>query len=308
MMARKAKTDDARRNQKLVLGPWDHSTVGSLVGEVDFGPKAALDMNAELKRWFDKHLKGMDNGIDREPPIRYFVMGLNDWRQAHRWPPQATRYVDYYLASGGHANTLSGDGTLSTDVPTDGGEDVFVSDPEKPIPSKGGKDTEPSYVAHWGPWDQRGIEKDPNVLVYTSPPLARDLEVAGPLSATLYLATDAKDTDVSVKLVDVAPDGFAQNVGTGILRGRFRESIREPQLLVPGKIYEWTVDLTHTSNRFLKGHRIRLDVTGSNFPQYDRNPNTGGDREATGTFVSRQTLFHSAAYPSRVTLPVSTAY
>jgi putative CocE/NonD family hydrolase len=308
MMVHRAKTEHARRNQKLVLGPWDHSTIGSLVGEVDFGPKAALDMDAELKRWFDRHLKGVDNGIDREPPVRYFVMGLNDWRLAYRWPPQATRHVDYFLASGGHANTLDGDGTLSKQVPTDSGEDTFVSDPEQPIPSKGGKDAEPSYVAHLGPWDQRGIEKHPNVLVYTSPPLVHDIEVAGPVTATLYLATDAKDTDVAVKLVDVFPDGFAQNVASGILRGRFRESNRDLQLLVPGKIYEWRVDLTHTSNRFLKGHRIRLDVTGSNFPIYDRNPNTGGGPEDTGTFASRQELFHSRAHPSRVTLPVSTAY
>lgn len=307
MMARLAKTEHARRNQKMILGPWDHGTIGKRqVGEIDFGPQAMLDWDLELKRWFDRQLKGQDNGVEREPPIRYFVMGLNDWRECYRWPPQATRSVNYYL--NGNAKGPTDDGGLSLTPSTSDAVDTFLSDPATPIPSKGGRGVAPSVVGDWGPWDQRGIEALPNVLVYTSPPLAHDLEVVGPVTATLFLATDARDTDLAIKLVDVFPDGYALNVATGILRGRYRNSLEAPELLTPGKLLKWHVNLTHVSNRFKAGHRIRLDVTGSNFPLYDRNPNTGGGIDDVGTFVATQKLYHSAAYPSHVTLPVSTAY
>ena len=308
LMERRAKTENARRNQKLIIGPWEHYPVGERkVAEVDFGPGAVLDKNALYKRWFDHHLKGIDNGIDREPPIRYFVMGLNDWRKSFRWPPQATRWMEYYLRSDGHAGSPEGDGALSTEPAPKAGSDTFLSDPEKPIPARGGRDVEPTYNGDaLGPYDQRKIEQNPNVLVFTSPPLERDLEVAGPLQATLYVETDAVDTDVVVKLVDVFPDGFAKNVATGILRGRFRTSISSPELLTPGKIYEWKVDMVHVSNRFLVGHRIRVDVAGSCFPVYDRNPNTGQGPRSKTARMSHQRLHHSPTYPSRITLPVST--
>jgi putative CocE/NonD family hydrolase len=309
MMSRLAKTDDARRAQKLILGPWDHGTIGKRqVAEVDFGPHAVLDRNALYKRWFDRYLKGIDNGLDSEAPIRYFVMGLNQWREAFRWPPQATRRIDYFLSSEGHANTAQGDGALATGAPLKAGFDTFVADPDHPVPAKGGRDVEPSYTGAWGPFDQSGIERHPQVLVYTTPPLQENIEVAGPLTATLYVESDAVDTDVVVKLVDVSPDGFAHNVATGILRGRFRDSLSSPTPLTPGQIYEWNVDMTHTSNRFLKGHRLRVDVAGSSFPLYDRNPNTGGGVRARTARTATQRLHHSPVYPSRITLPVSTAH
>ncbi|MCH2374481.1 MAG: CocE/NonD family hydrolase [Planctomycetes bacterium] len=306
MMTYRAKTERARRGQKLLLGPWDHGTVGRRqVGEVDFGPHAQVDIDHEHKRWFDHHLRGVDNGIDREPPIKYFVMGLNHWRYAYYWPPQATRHVEFYLESAGQANTLSGDGRLVAKAPSREVFDSFTSDPAKPIPSKGGKGVTPTFVSHWGPWDQTEIEKHPDVLVYTSQPLEEDLEIAGPVTATIYASTDARDTDLAVKLIDVHPDGFAHNLVMGIQRGRFRKSIRKPELLTPGEVVEWNVNLTHVANQFKKGHRIRLDITGSSFPLYDRNSNSGGDVDDRTSKVAHQKVFHSERYPSRVTLPIS---
>ena len=307
-MSRRAKTDAARRGQRLVLGPWDHGTIGKRkVAEVDFGPNAVLDRNALYKRWFDRYLKSIDNGIDREPPIRYFVMGINEWRHAFRWPPQATRWVDYFLTSEGRANTVSGDGVLSATAPEQGHSDTFVSDPARPVPAKGGRDVEPTYTGAWGPFDQSRIEQHPQVLVYTSPPLGEDLEVAGPVSAMLHVESDTVDADVVVKLVDVFPDGFAQNVATGVLRGRFRNSLSVPEQLEPGKIYEWKIDMTHTSNRFLKGHRLRVDIAGSCFPLYDRNPNTGEGVRSKTARTATQRLHHAPAFRSRISLPVTQA-
>lgn len=308
LMERQAKTEEARRHQKLIIGPWDHGTIGQRrVGEIDFGPKAVLHQRALQTRWFDRHLKGLDNGIDREPPIRYFVMGVNDWREAFRWPPQETRMVDYFLRSAGNASTSGGDGSLGTEAATSAGYDTFVADPERPIPSKGGRGVEPTYEGAWGPFDQSRIEENPEVLVYTSAPLEREVEVAGPLYATLYIETDSRDTDVVVKLVDVFPNGYAQNLATGILRGRFRRSLSSPELLTPGEIYEWKVDMTHVSNRFRRGHRLRIDVAGSCFPLYDRNPNTGDGPRSKRARKARLRLHHSSKYRSRITLPVSTA-
>ena len=309
MMTHRAKTDRARRGQKLLLGPWDHGTVGRRkVGEVDFGPYAQVDIDAEHKRWFDHHLRGIDNGIDREPPIKYFVMGVNYWRYAYRWPPQATRHVELYLDSGGKANTRSGDGRRVFAPPSREAYDAFTADPASPIPSKGGKSVAPSYVSHWGPWDQSKIEQHPDVLVYTSAPLEEDLEVAGPLTATVYVATDARDTDIAIKVIDVWPNGFAHNLAMGIQRGRFLKSIRKPELLTPGEVVEWKVNLTHVANRFKKGHRIRIDIAGSSFPLFDRNSNSGGDVDDATSQVAHQKVFHSEKYPSRVTLPVSVGF
>ncbi len=307
MMVRFAKTDHARRNQRLVIGSGPHAAVSrQRVGEMDFGPEAEFDANGELRRWFDRHLKGIDNGVDREPPIRYFVMGLNRWRECHQWPPRTTRWVDYFLTSREGANTAAGDGSLQLTPPANSGTDRFVADPADPIPAKGGRDAAPTYLDAWEPFDQRAIEQHPEVLVYTSPPLDEDVEVVGPVRATLYVETDAPDTDVVAKLVDVHPDGFAQNLATGILRGRYRHSASQPHPLTPHKIHEWTIDLTHVSNRFLKGHRIRLDIAGSCFPLYDRNPNNGGDPQSRKSFVATQKLHHSPQHRSRLTLSVST--
>ena len=309
LMRRFAKTDHARRNQRLVVGPWDHGTIGRRkVGEVDFGPNAEFQVNRALLRWFDRHLKGEDNGIDREPPIQYFVMGHNDWRHAYEWPPRETRFTDYFLASDGKANTSAGDGRVTTHPSESAALDRFQADPDHPIPGKGGRDVEPTEVAAWVPLDQSRIEQLDDVLVYTSPPLAEDVEVVGPVRAVLYVETDARDTDLVVKLIDVHPDGFAQPVATGIQRGRFRKSLRTSELLTPGEITEWHVAMTHTSNRFLKGHRIRIDISGSCFPLYDRNTNTGGAIDDPTTNVAHQKLHHGPAHPSRVILPISTAH
>jgi putative CocE/NonD family hydrolase len=311
MGVRKHGREPGKSSQKVVIGPWIHS-LGSagrdtVTGDVDFGPAVRIDLMNEHVRWFDYWLKGVDNGIADEPPVNVFVMGANRWRRASDWPIPGTRFTQYYLHSGGSANSSFGDGVLDIKAPGSEDADHFVYDPRNPVLTVGGSTccSEDITPVSMGPRNQQYLEWRPDVLVYSTPALEDDVEVMGPVSMVLYASSDARDTDFTAKLVDVYPDGRAYNVAQGIIRARYRDSWEEPTLLEPGRIYKYTIDLWSTSNRFLKGHRIRVEVSSSNFPQFDRNPNTGNpfgmDAEMK---TASQTVYHDAGHPSHIVLPV----
>jgi len=298
-------TKEARQS-RIIVGPWPHAlSTSSRTGDIDFGAGSMVDLDAEELRWFDYWLKGIDNGIADDPPLRLFIMGINQWRDEHEWPLARTQWQKWHLHSGGHANTVLGDGQLAIDQPQAQSADQFTYDPEFPVQTMGGNNCCSPHIVPWGPYDQRPVEMRNDVLCYTSSPLQADLEVTGPIKLILYAATDALDTDWTGKLVDVAPDGYAKNLCDGILRARYRDSFTEPQMLEPDKIYPFEIDLGVTGNVFLKGHSIRLEVSSSNFPRFDRNPNTG---HPFGTDAelrpAKQTIYHSSAHPSHILLPV----
>ena len=299
-----AATAEARRCTRLLIGPWTHIQFGSAAafGDISFGPQAAVDLAAEQLRWYDRRLKQIQNGIDDEAPVRLFVMGANIWRSENEWPLARTQFTDYYLHSRGRANSLFGDGVLSTERPSDEPADAFVYDPEDPVPTHGGQSM---FLEHTGPRDRRPIERRDDVLVYTSAPLPGDLEVTGPVTLALYASSSASDTDFTATLVDVYPSGQAIHLCEGIVRARFRESYEQPTLIEPGKIYEYTISLWETSNVFKAGHRIRLEISSSNFPRFDRNQNTGHEPGMDAvTKIARQTVYHHARRGSRLVLPV----
>lgn len=292
------------RRAHLVVGPWEHG-VSRKTGDLDFGPDALVEREVFELRWYDYWLKGIDNGLASDPPVKLFVMGRNQWRAETEYPLARTQYRKLYLTSGGHANTSAGDGALSWDVPAAASpDDRYTYDPANPVPSSGGNNC-CGVPTLSGPRDQRPIENRQDVLVYTSKVLTRELEVTGPVKVVLHAASDAPDTDFVAKLIDVFPDGRAIALCEGILRARYREGTSRPRLLEPGKSYELGIDLVGTSNVFLPGHRIRVDVTSSHFPQFDRNPNTGAPF-GMGAEIrkARQTIHHSAEKASHVLLPV----
>ena len=234
-------------------------------------------------------------------------MGANRWRQADDWPIPGTRYVPYYLHSQGGANSLFGDGVLDVAPPAVEPPDSYVYDPKNPVPTVGGSTccSEDVTPVSMGPRDQQPVEWRPDVLVYTSAPLQADLEVTGPVGMTLHAASDAPDTDFTAKLVDVHPDGTAINVAQGIVRARYRDSWEAPSLLEPGSIQAYRIDLWSTSNCFREGHRVRLEIASSNFPQFDRNPNTGSPFGQDAVLrKARQTVYHDSEHPSHILLPV----
>ncbi|HKA54420.1 MAG TPA: CocE/NonD family hydrolase [Candidatus Binatia bacterium] len=302
----RALTPEARRGQKLLMGPWGHLLPYAVptsqgTGDIDFGPEALIELHALQLRWFDHFLKGAENGVLDEAPVRLFVMGDNRWRDENEWPLARTRYTKVYLHSGSRANTLRGDGRLSLIVPSEEQPDRYTYDPQDPVPTRGGT----TLGMALGVFDQAKIEEREDVLVYTGDVLAADTEVTGPVSLTLFAASSAPDTDFTAKLIDVRPDGYAQNIAEGVIRARFRESLTSPTLITPEKVYEYTIDLWATSHVFKAGHRLRLEVSSSNFPRYDRNPNTGHDFGVdTELRSARQTVFHDHRYPSHLVLPV----
>ncbi|HZS10182.1 MAG TPA: CocE/NonD family hydrolase [Blastocatellia bacterium] len=295
--------EKARRETKMIIGAWGHGA-SRKYGDVDFGPQ---NMRAQFDRelsWFDHYLKGADNGIDREPPVEIFYMGANQWQHEADWPIPGTKFTPWYIASGGEANSAAGNGQLVAGPPTGAASDQYSYDPNNPVPTVGGNNCcgTPTLA---GPKDQRVIENRKDILVYTSQPLEQSLAIAGPVRMKLFASTDGPDTDWVVRLIDVHPDGFAMNICEGILRARYRKGTDKMELLRPGEVYEFEIDLVGTANVFQPGHRIRVDVTSSHFPQFDRNPNTG---EAFGSSdrvrVAKQTIFHSAQRPSQIMLPV----
>jgi len=307
-MRQNGMTEHARRNQKLLIGPWGHTDnlKRSNVGVMDFGTEAQLDYIDELSQWFDYWLKGVDNGIMDEPPIKLFVMGENKWRYENEWPLARTVYTDYYLHSSGAANTPRGDGSLSPTPPGDESVDVYVYNPKDPVMSLCTPGV-PGWSApfHDAAYDQRPLDHRRDVLVFVTEPLEEDVEVTGPVVVKLWAASTAPDTDFTAKLVDVYPDGFAVNLCHGIVRARYRDSFENPSLIKPGQIYEYTIPLRPTGNLFKKGHRIRVDISSSNFPFFDRNHNTGREfYEDAELVAATQTVYHNGQYPSRIILPV----
>ena len=314
-MRKRGGSEVARRNQKLVLGPWYHGgNLRTNAGQEDFGYDSVQEPRVLELRWFDRWLKGIQNGVDTEPPVKLFVMGANQWRTEHEWPLARAVATPFYLHSHGRANSSRGDGVLSTEPPNDEPADRYVYDPLNPVPTMGGNGYGPQTnlggqafgPQFAGAHDQRLVEARDDVLVYTTEPLREDIEVTGPVSLKLYASSDARDTDFTAKLLDVHPSGYAVNVCQGILRARYRETFDQAKLLTPGKMEEFTINMWATSNLFLKGHRIRLEVSSSNFPHYDRNPNTGHDFGADAEVrAARQEVRHSKAHPSRLLLPIA---
>jgi len=295
-------------NQKVLMGPWLHGPLSGLVGDVDFGFQAddATLMSADLQlKWFDRWLKDVENGIDEGPPIRLFVMGDNVWRDEAAWPLARSKPTACYLHSEGGANTLHGNGRLSFQAPGEEPVDTFVYDPLNPVPTLGGGLCCSGTGAAAGAFDQREIEARPDVLVYTSDVLPEDLEVTGYVVAKLWAATSAVDTDFTAKLVDVGSCGYARNVADGVIRARFRLSTAEAVPIEPNRAYEYTIEIGPTSNIFKAGHRMRLEISSSNFPKVARNLNTGAEIGATSeTRSAVQAILHDAEHASRVILPV----
>lgn len=312
-MKQRGGSEAARQHQRLLIGPWTHGYWGAIYAGQDYGLFASLDGadgTGQQLRWFDHWLKGADNGVASEKPVRLFVMGANTWRDEDDWPLPDTQYRPYYLQSSGNANTTAGSGTLSSETPAaDEREDVYLYNPHHPVPTTGGATLLPDLLVarNAGPLDQRQVEAREDVLVYSSPVLEKEVEVTGPIALVLYVSSSAKDTDFTGTLVDVYPDGRAFLLTDGILRARFRESLSRPVLLEPGQVYELRLDLGATSNVFQVGHRIRVDISSSNFPRYDRNTNTGGTiaSEAEKDFVQAvNRVYHDASHPSHLILPI----
>jgi hypothetical protein len=298
-------TPEAKQS-KLIVGPWPHAlSQSSRTGDVDFGTHSMVDLEALELRWFDHWLRGVDNGITDEAPIRLFIMGINEWRDEHEWPLERTQWQKWHLHSQGKANTLIGDGVLSTDSADTEPSDHYVYDPEFPVPTTGGNTCCSPHIVPWGPYDQRPVEMRSDVLCYTSAPTETDMEVTGPIRVILYAATDGRDTDWTVKLIDVSPTGYAMNLCDGILRARYHKSLTDPTLLEPGQVYEFNIEVGVTGNVFKKGHKIRVEVSSSNFPRFDRNLNTGRDPGTDTEYrQANQTVYHSNEFPSHIVLPV----
>ena len=291
-MRENGMTEGARAGQRLIVGPWSHTTdfSDSRVGSVDFGPEAVRDFFQIADDWFAYWLKGEPTGVEEWPPIQLFVMGANRWRGESEWPLARTEYTDYYLRSGG---------SLSRQAPPDETPDSYDYDPRDPVM------TLYSPPGQQEPQDQRVLDGRRDVLVYQTPPLDEPVEVTGPVTVRLWASSSARDTDFVVKLMDVWPDGFVQELCYGIVRARYRESFTSPSLIEPGRAYEYVIEVNPTSNLFRRGHRVRLDVSSSDFPNFDRNHNTGGDDYFESTLVTaRQTVHHDLQRPSQIVLPV----
>jgi uncharacterized protein len=307
-MQQNARTEVARTQTRLILGPWNHPSLGKRrVGEIDFGPQAELDLPDQIIRWFDHWLKGLDNGIDREPAVRYFVLGSARWRAADTWPPNGLEQETYYLGSDGTAAKIEGAGLLTRVPLGKQASDTYTYDPHDPVPTLWSRDL------FAGPSDRRQLEYRQDILTYRTPPLEQDIEVAGYPQVILYASSSARDTDFFVVLVDEHPacenskdkdaSGPALTVCEGMVRARHRHGLDDEQLLVPGEVVEFRIRLGATACRFRAGHRIRLEITSSDFPNHDRNHNTGGnDLAETGCVPAEQCVFHSERFPSRLIL------
>jgi uncharacterized protein len=299
-------TEAARNQQHLLMQIGGHAGFGRRIGDVDFGPHALENPYTEvILDWYDYLFKGVHNHFSTDKPVKVFVMGANEYRQEDDWPPPQVHYVNYFLHSGGKANSLRGDGFLSTAMPKSEASDSFVYDPANPVPTIGGPLCCAQQLIEPGPRDQRSVENRDDVLIYSMGPLGEDLEVTGPITMTLFVKSSAVDTDFTGKLVDVAPDGFAEDVAEGILRMRYRNSQERAMLMNPGETYRISVDLWSTSNLFLRGHTLRLEVASSNFPRFDRNLNTGEEIKSARRFASaKNTILHDAQHPSVLVLPI----
>jgi uncharacterized protein len=305
-----AGSEVARRNQRLIVGPWTHArptAASTRIGDVEYGPLAGFNSESLIVAWF-RHWMPASARVE-EPrvasadfpaaPVRLFVMGENRWRDEQEWPLARARATPWFLLSEGTANSASGNGRLVLQAATGAARDTFTYDPERPVP------TGASGAYSRAPHDMRELEQRPDVLVYSTAPLTTPIEVTGPITLHVWISSSARDTDVTARLVDVFPDGTARALTDGIQRARYRTSRTTQELLTPGQPTEIAVDVGATSNVFLPGHRIRLEVSSSNFPRFDRNPNTGEPFGASARIErARQVIHHDAQYPSRLVLPV----
>jgi uncharacterized protein len=302
-----AGSENARQNQKLVVGPWFHMPWYQQVGSLDFGDDARNCVDALQLLWLDKHLRGESNSLDEEPPVALFVMGENKWRFEPEWPLSHAQATRFFLHSQGRANSLNGNGWLSLEAPGEELPDIFTYDPRNPVMSIGGHSCCIDTLTPMGAFDQRPQEYRNEVLVYTSEVLIEDVTVIGTVEVTLYAASTAVDTDFTAKLVDVHPDGRAINIGEGIIRARFRDSMAQAALIEPGQVYEYKILVGSTANVFKAGHRLRVEISSSNFPTFDRNSNSGKrtvESSPADWFVATQTIFHDSRYPSHIVLPI----
>jgi putative CocE/NonD family hydrolase len=307
---RKTASPAVANQQYAVIAPTLHcsykrATENTVVGERSVGD-ARLDYDALTFGWFDHFLKGDDNKLlDTLPKVRYYTMGINKWQTSDTWPPKGAQPLTYFLASGGKANSMNGDGVLTTTPPSKDAPDEFTYDPMNPVRSYGGNVCCTGNAVQGGAFDQRKMESRPDILVFSSDPLKEGMEVSGPIEVTLYVSSDRKDTDFTVKLIDVYPDGRAYNLDETIQRARYRDGYDKQVFMEPGKTYKVVLGPMTTSNYFEAGHRVRIEVSSSNFPRFDRNMNTGGRNfdEATG-LVARNNVHHSKQYPSQIRLTV----
>ena len=307
-------SEAARNGTQLVMRALCHACPpDTTAGEIDFGPDNVFDLNAAWARWFDYWLKGIDNGVAEDPAVRLFVMvppdagtaGGGFWITADEFPLPDAVETRFYLRSGGNANTAAGDGLLAADGPG-GAPDEYVYDPADPVPTVGGNMCCTNDLLPSGAFDQREVEQRDDVLVYTTPPLDEDLAVIGPVRVALWAASSAPDTDFTAKLVDVHPDGYAHNVSEGIIRARYRNSEHRASWLTPGAVHDYTIDLGYTATVFRRGHRIRLEVSSSNFPHFDRNPNTAtAFGEGSELVPATQRVYHDAMHPSQLVVQVA---
>ncbi len=297
-----------RESQKLRMGPWTHFEWGERkVGDLDFGPEAELNLNAEMVRWFDYHLKGIDNGIMDEPPVKLFVMGDNTWRSENEWPLARTEWTKFYLKQGPSSSIHSlNDGILSTSLPdADEHPDRYVSDPNNPLVIIGGGMTFTEFMGVPGPGPRDNRPNDRRSLTFTSQVLDKDVEVTGPITVKLYASSSALDTDWVATLTDVYADGYSQTLQVGVRRASFNDTRFERHLLEPGKVYLFTINVEPTSHVFKKGHRIRLTIASSAFPQVEPNPQTGHEWGVTSeTQVAVNRVYHDIIRPSHVILPI----
>ena len=298
-------SEEARERSRLVIGPWDHTNFTGSFPDRFFGVLAAQDLGPVNLQFFDQHLKGVTPETPA-PRVRIFVMGIDQWRDEADWPLPDTRYTDFHVSSDGSANTRDGDGVLALDAPTTEGIDEFRYDPRDPVPTAGGA-LLPPLPGLIGPVDQRVVDGRQDVLCYSGPVLSEPVEVTGFVELKVFVSSTAVDTDITAKLVDVFPDGKAINLCDGILRLRYRNDLSKPELMTPGEVYEVTVPMSVTSNVFLPGHRIRLDISSSNFPHYDRNSNTGSviaTEALEDMVVADNAIHHGGTRPSRLVLPI----
>ncbi|WP_435869854.1 CocE/NonD family hydrolase [Amycolatopsis mediterranei] len=306
---RNAGSEQAREGQRLIIGPWDHLSVDGVYPDRSFGPMATAQLMGLTDlhvKFFDYWVKGDTTALDGVAPVKIFVMGIDQWRDEQDWPLPDTTWTDFHLTSAGHANTAGGDGVLTTEPAAVAGHDTYLYDPRRPVPTAGGACL-PMTPGFGGPVDQRTVAGREDVLCFAGPVLEEPVEVTGPVTVKLFVSSSTVDTDFTAKLVDVFPDGKAINLCDGILRARYRNGLAAEELMDPGTVCEITVDLTATSNVFLPGHRIRLDVSSSNFPRYDRNTNTGGviARETEAQMVPAiNRIHHGPSHPSRLVLPI----
>ncbi|WP_084423282.1 CocE/NonD family hydrolase [Cohnella thermotolerans] len=303
----KGATAAARDHQYLIVEPWYHMPWSRYVGDLDFGTEAANRIDEIQLRWFDRWLKGDEARWRDEPPVRYFLMGDNRWEQAQQWPPPEAVETRFYFHSASKANSINGDGSLSVRSPERESPDVYVYHPSIPVPALGGRSGAVPDLTPMGPRNQLPIEVRNDVLVYTSEVLAQEVKVVGDIRVVLYASTTAEDTDWVAKLVDVHPGGAAYNVAEGIVRASYRHSLERREPVTPGEVVRYEIPLGSTAIVFKPGHAIRVDVTSSLFPTYDRHPNRivpPGEATEADFATATQTIHHDARYPSHIVLPV----